>query len=203
MIEKIKKFVIDNTLDRDNSHGYIHMLNVYNNSMKILSNINELSEDILRWVTIVSLLHDVADHKYDKDGNLSKKVKDFLYSYDYHNTENLWKCIECISFSKEKLLGKRYYEKLLPPNFCIVRDIVSDADKLEALGLIGLERCEIYIKHKSKENLKDHDIVKKILLHCEEKLFLLKDYMRTEYGYTKAIHLEKEMKAYLHTRLNQ
>jgi HD superfamily phosphodiesterase len=88
-----------------------------------------------------SLLHDVADHKYITDINAKlQEVKQFLQQVTTkENTDIIMDIIDNISFSKEKNgtlkdLGK----------YQILRDIVSDADKLEALGERGILRCYAY-----------------------------------------------------------
>jgi HD superfamily phosphodiesterase len=205
-IQKIKIFVHENTQDRDDSHGYNHMKKVYQNAMDICSHIckgsYEIPVETLNWITIVSLLHDVADHKYDHDGTLQTKVKDFLYTCDKDNSENLWKCIECISFLREKRKGSKYYVNILPHKFLVVRNIVSDADKLEALGITGLERCEEYERHISPEKT-DKEIINRVITHYKENLSVLaKEHMRTIYGRKMAFKLDIEMKKCIRETLN-
>ena len=81
-IEKLKKFVQDHTRGRDSSHGYEHMEKVYDNAMTICTKLgDDIPLNILRWVTIVSWLHDVADHKYDKNCESRKYVQYFLQEH--------------------------------------------------------------------------------------------------------------------------
>ena len=201
-IEKLKKFVQDHTRDRDSSHGYEHMEKVYDNAMTICTKLgDDIPLNILRWVTIVSWLHDVADHKYDKNGESRKYVQYFLQEHIPEYAKEIMTCIDCISFSREKKEGCKYYEKLLSPEFVQVRNIVSDADKLEALGVAGLERCEAYTRNVAYENkafVTDEQVFLSVLLHCKEKLFILSsEYMRTVPGHEMAIALDAEMKEWL------
>ena len=210
-VEKIRRFARVMTLDRDSSYGYEHLRKVYVNSMSICSNLcvggYELPVDTLKWVTLVAWLHDVADHKYDRDGKLAEKAKEFIRELDSENADHLWNCIECVSFSKEKKEGARYYENILPPKFVKVRNIVSDADKLEALGVIGLERCDEYTRHaadEKNEKLTELDVIERIMIHCKEKLFILAtEYMRTEPGSKMAMKRDSEMKKWLERRLTE
>jgi len=78
----------------------------------------------------------------------------------------------CISFSAEKKNGMRYFEEILGPDWSLIRDIVSDADKLEALGNIGIERCHKYTCE-THPDLPEEEIIKLMHTHAEEKLFKL------------------------------
>lgn len=202
LIDRLKKFVKNNTTGRDPSHGYEHMEKVFNNAIKIYSKLIEggekYNDNVLKYILLVSWLHDVADHKYDRDGLLMKKVMAFLYEHAPKNAEEIRECIKCISFSREKKEGIYYYENILSPMFVFVRNIVSDADKLEALGVVGIERCEEYTKRSAEEKgivLGDEELRKLVLEHCNEKLFILaSQYMRTRPGRVMAGYLEAVMK---------
>lgn len=199
-IDKLQNFVRHCTKDRDPSHGYEHMEKVYNNAMKICAKLY-IPKNIIELVTVVAWLHDVADHKYDKDGQIRKYVQNFLQECVPNYVADIMTCIDCISFSREKKEGKEYYKNLLSPELIIVRNIVSDADKLEALGVIGLERCEAYTRHVAEENkqeISDEQVLQSIIVHCEEKLFILsREYMRTLPGYEMSITLDTEMREWL------
>lgn len=211
-LSALKKFVKENTVGRDPSHGYEHMKQVFKNSQEICAKIcaegTLISADVIRWIAIVAWLHDVADHKYDKDGVLMEKVKTFVYEQvvDKDDAEYVLMCIEMVSFSKEKKEGMKYYEKILPEKFVIVRNIVSDADKLEAIGVIGLQRCEAYTKHIAKEKneqLTDEEVLYRIAEHCKEKLFILAtSYMRTNPGRKMALDKDMEMRMWMTNRLD-
>lgn len=181
---------------RDPSHGYEHMLKVKKNAMHTyrLENIND--DEIKQLCTIVAWCHDVADHKYDKDGKLADTVKEFLRINFYTNSTLIWNCIERISFSKEKH-NKDDWKLLLGEKGMLVRNIVSDADKLEAVGKPGLTRC---IEYASEQYMKDHGVsiphsvlVSAVHEHSNDKLLRLKDYMRTKTGLNMAIPLHDEL----------
>jgi HD superfamily phosphodiesterase len=102
----------------------------------------------LRDIARVAMLHDVADHKYDLDGTLEPRVRAFiaaeLYPGDAEGAAMAWASIDAVSYSKENKRGMRYFAATLGPRWTRVRDIVSDADKLLAIGEDGLERCWHY-----------------------------------------------------------
>jgi hypothetical protein len=210
LLRTLSEFVEQVCDGRDESHGYKHMQFVTVNSHKILQNedsnsIEESTGKIFMYVSIVAMLHDVADHKYDKDGTLKNKVFEFVRDkvlFDEENALLVMKIIDHISYSKENEAiqsGKPIDFNAVLGNFgAYVRDIVSDADKLEALGEIGFGRCVEFTKDTYK---KKHDkeisyelLKQEVIKHANEKLLRLKDeFMRTSYGKQLAISLHDEL----------
>lgn len=199
-MEEVYNFMIEMCKDREFSHGIEHMQNVYKRSIKYAEELN-LPDEHKNLIMIVSLLHDVADHKYDKTGELEQKLKEFLKRYV--NSELILSIIKDISFSKE------YRENLENTNeywikkygeYSIVRNIVSDADKIEAIGKSGLERCIAYQKEKNPE-LKELEIKKLVKQHANDKLSFLYKYIRTSPGQSDALiyqqEFDEELKKYL------
>jgi len=181
---KLSEFVSLTTKGRDDSHGHQHMEIVANNAKLIMSNMT-ISPDQYRWSLIVSWLHDVADHKYDKDGKLKHLVENFLHEIetDSESVANIIKCIDMVSFSKEEKNGYKYYENELPTNWIIVRNIASDSDKLEAIGEIGIIRCQQYAQEKSESKLSKDESLMYVWQHAQDKLLhLSKLYIHTKMG---------------------
>jgi len=177
--------------DRPPSHGVEHMKKVHSNAITIWE---EMPHDgvFLLDVEIVALLHDVADHKYDKDGELQSKINNFLLDNDVPNPYSYVNTINCISYSKEKRGGKRWFTKVLDPYWLKVRDIVSDADKWEALGEIGGRRCIQYAAEVGEDT--QSESLKHLLIHMQDKLLLLKDeYFSTVPGKKMAEKLQDEL----------
>mmetsp|Transcript_89352 Transcript_89352/g.161238 ORF Transcript_89352/g.161238 Transcript_89352/m.161238 type:complete len:114 (+) Transcript_89352:1-342(+) len=89
--------------------------------------------------------------------------------------------IDNISFSKEKREGLDL-QGLEKRGLLLLRDIVSDADKIDALGDEGLERCFEYTRY-ANPGACPPEIEQLVREHCIEKLLLLKDqYVRTATG---------------------
>ena len=78
-----------------------------------------------------------------------------------------------------------------------LRDIVSDADKLDAIGFAGIERCRDFSKSR-KPNANDDEIECDVVEHMHEKLLKLVDnYIRTPTAKILGAPLQDEMNQYL------
>lgn len=177
-VARVEQFMIDTCKDRPPSHGVDHMRKVRDNALWILQNMEDANKPSALHVSTVALLHDVADHKYDPDKQLAAHMREFV-SRTGLETDQVMACIEAISYSKEKQKGMRWFQSgdgettpLLNDYWVRVRDIVSDADKLEALGFIGGERCLQYAEEKGHHG---KDGVLHLLQHMQDKLLLLRD----------------------------
>ncbi|KAJ1431264.1 hypothetical protein B484DRAFT_347321, partial [Ochromonadaceae sp. CCMP2298] len=191
---------------RDDSHGLCHAEAVAANSEIILSKLagstGSIAADELpqmgKLVASVALLHDVSDHKYDPEGKMMGKMREILSSFfSSEEVQLVMDIIERMSYSKEnKAILKGLpldWEEKLGPQGCLVRDIVSDADKLEAIGLIGVERCLEYTKE-TNPGFDERQCVEQLVAHSKEKLFRLKDeFIRTAPGKELAAPLHEEM----------
>jgi len=122
----------------------------------------------------------------DVKHNISNDLKSLEFEQDA--IIKVFLIIDNLSFSKEKKLrtqGKSILHEFenYPELLTTMRNIVSDADKIEAVSEMAIDRMVQYGHHQdSTWNLKDH--VQHIQQHCMEKLFLLvKDkYIRTQIG---------------------
>jgi len=199
-MSELQKFVADVCEGRDASHGYEHMQAVAQSATKIAEEMN-MPDRINDLVIKVAWLHDVADHKYDvcnklpdSDSKLLIKLKQFLN--DDEDSDLILKIIDRISYSKEneaKIWGSPldWYNEL-GPDGCMVRDIVSDADKLEALGKIGFERCVQYTMH-ANPGITKQELQFKVQKHSNEKLLRLNDeFLRTKPGKERGVNLHNE-----------
>ena len=84
-------------------------------------------------------------------------------------------------------------------NICF-RDIVSDADKLDAIGYAGIERCRDFSKYRAP-NASCEEIEENVVEHMHDKLLkLLDQYIRTDSAKTIGQPLQKEMLDYLENK---
>ena len=161
-LKRIKNFVVQN-IHSDDFHGYGHTKRVYEMALEIGQ---KLGANILV-LKVAALLHDIGrvseqnELKIRNHAEISAEIaSNFLKTLDFKykktDFENIIHCIQAHSFSNQ-ILPKTLEAK-----------IISDVDKLDALGAIGLYRTIGYTI-KMNGNLQD------VLLHLESKIFKLKD----------------------------
>ena len=187
-INKLHEFVKQTCAGRDPSHGYDHMATVTRLTLEIMTNEGLTCNPEL--FIVVALLHDVNDHKYDHDGRLEQKIRIFLKQYYREERIDLvMSIIDRISYSKENRFRQKHsrpprqeWKKELGEVGLLIRDIVSDADKLEALGETGYFRCVEYTREKNPEASQE-EINHLVEKHYDEKLSRLVDeFMVTDYA---------------------
>ena len=186
VIENTINFVKKQLENAESGHNWFHMERVYNNALLIAK---EETCD-LEVVQLAALLHDIADSKFhDGDETVGPKVaRDFLTSENVseETINHIVLIIENISF-KGGNFEKKFTSKEL--------EIVQDADRLDALGAIGIARTFNYGGFKNRPlynpNIQPNMSMNKeeyknsespTLNHFYEKLLLLKDKMNTETG---------------------
>jgi len=186
LISKTIVFVKQKLENTEGGHDWFHIERVYKNAMLIAKNEN-CNEAI---VQLGALLHDIADSKFHNgDETIGPKVaREFLKSQnvDKQIIQHVINIIENISFK-----GGNFENKFNS----IELQIVQDADRLDAIGAIGIARTFNYggFKNRSlynpevtpnlrmtKEEYKNSEAP--TLNHFYEKLLLLKDKMNTETG---------------------
>jgi uncharacterized protein len=186
--------IIDNTIlfvkkqlaHAEGGHDWFHIERVYKNALLIAK-----EEDCdVSVVKLAALLHDIADSKFHGgDESIGPKIaREFLESQNISEEiiSHVITIIENISF-KGGNFEKTFSSKEL--------EIVQDADRLDAIGAIGIARTFNYGGFKnrpiynpniqpklnmSKEEYKNSEAP--TINHFYEKLLLLKDKMNTETG---------------------
>ncbi len=206
-----EKQVITNTIDfvkstlknAEGGHDWFHILRVWNNAKLIAK-----SENVdLFIVELGALLHDIADSKFN-NGNETigpKIAREFLESQKVNkaiiaHVENI---ITNISFK-----GGNFKQRFNSPEL----QVIQDADRLDAIGAIGIARCFNYggfknrtlynpeIKPKLNQTKEEYKNSKSPTInHFYEKLLLLKDRMNTKTGKKIA----EERHAYMEVFLQQ
>ena len=201
LIDATIKFVKAELENAEGGHDWFHIERVYKNALLIANGENC---DILV-VKLAALLHDIADSKFH-NGDESvgpKKARQFLESenIDESTIVHVINIIDNISFKGGNVIK----------NFrSLELDIVQDADRLDAIGAIGIARTfnyggfknrSIYNPeiapnlHMSKEEYKNSEAP--TINHFYEKLLLLKDKMNTNTGKEIAIQRHHFMESFL------
>jgi uncharacterized protein len=157
-------------------------------------------------VALGALLHDIADSKFhDGDDTIGPKIaREFLFKHNVDSLviEHVIKIIENISFNKSLEKVKIFSSPEL--------DVIQDADRLDAIGAIGIARCFNYGGFKNRKlfdpsikpnmNMTKEEYKKSTaptINHFYEKLLLLKDRMNTQTGKKIAQQRHDFMELYL------
>ena len=201
IVNKTILFVKAKLQNAEGGHDWFHIERVYKNAILIAD--GEVCDDTV--LKLGALLHDIADSKFHNgDETIGPKMaREFLASNDVDETtiQHVINIIENISFkggNTEKLFSS------------IELDIVQDADRLDAIGAIGIARAFNYggfknrplynpniapNLHMNKEEYKSSEAP--TLNHFYEKLLLLKDKMNTETGKQIAQERHRYMEGFL------
>jgi uncharacterized protein len=201
IVNKTILFVKKKLDNAEGGHDWFHIERVYKNALSIAD--NEVCDDTV--VKLGALLHDIADSKFhDGDETVGPKIaREFLASNDVDEAiiQHVIDIIENISF-KGGNTEKQFSS--------IELDIVQDADRLDAIGAIGIARTFNYggfknrllynpriapNLHMSKEEYKNNEAP--TLNHFYEKLLLLKDKMNTKTGKQIAKERHRYMEGFL------
>jgi len=145
---KLSDFVQTICAGRSDTHGHAHMKAVAETSSYLLFvDFYDKDGSMMLDTITAAWLHDVADHKYDYDGTLEQRLDEFGTANIPNYTE-IKQVIKYVSYSTEHkaiLAGTPLdFTAILGDYYSNIRDIVSDADKLESIGVKGMERSLIY-----------------------------------------------------------
>ena len=189
-IETIRIYAKEKLGADRSGHDFYHVQRV----AKIAKNLAE-QEGVTDTLIIeaASYLHDVIDDKVVADvisaqDDLKKFLKELGFSLE--EVQEIFKIIENISFSKEIENGKA--------ELTIAGQIVQDADRIDALGAIGILRTAYYGGHTQNplydpklppqefKNKQEYRQKSTVINHFYEKLFKLPATMNTEAGKNEA-----------------
>ncbi|TYA52298.1 HD domain-containing protein [Formosa maritima] len=201
-IEKTKIFVKETLKNAEGGHDWFHILRVFNNC----SLISEKEEVDAFVVKLGALLHDIADSKFHNgDETVGPKLaRDFLniIQVEKEVVDHVIQIIENISYNSSLDPSKTFKSPEL--------DVIQDADRLDALGAIGIARTFNYGGFKNRaiynpDILPDLNMSKEAykkstaptINHFYEKLLLLKDLMNTKTGKQIAAERHEFMEQYL------
>jgi uncharacterized protein len=201
VIETTKLYVQNELADAESGHDWWHVYRVWKIAVHIAK--QEFASQYI--VQLGALLHDIADPKFhDGDEEIGPAIaEEFLVKQEIEQAviDEVIHIIKHISFKNSfELQGKSSLEF----------KVVQDADRIDAMGAIGIARAFNYggfknrmiydpeqkpnIYH-SKEAYKKSD--SNTINHFYEKLFLLKDMMNTQFGKQIAHERHEFMETYL------
>ncbi len=201
LVNKTILFVKEKLANAESGHDWFHIQRVYRNALLIAIN-ETCDEDVVK---LGALLHDIADSKFHGgDETVGPRIaREFLEkeAAPEEVIAHVIQIINNISFKGGKT--ERTFSS-------IELDIVQDADRLDAIGAIGIARAFNYGGFKNRL-LHDPNIAPNLNMtkevyknsqaptinHFYEKLLLLKDKMNTETGKEIALQRHKYMQGFL------
>ena len=200
-MEQIKQFVKKELAHTESGHGYWHAIRVLNNTRLIA-----MKESCNHTVAeAAALLHDVCDIKLTGTSleTQQDKIREFLGELQYASADiaHIEQIIAHMSF-RDGFDKKTFSSKEL--------DVVQDADRLDAIGAIGIARAFSYGGHKNRE-MHDPDVppaafsskeeytsaASPTINHFYEKLLKLKSLMNTDTAKQIAESRHRFMEEYL------
>ena len=184
ILNKIKRYVKEVCKNDSSGHDWWHIQRVYNNAMLI--NKKEGANEFV--LTAIVLMHDLYDHKF-YNGNIEEKLEEILkelHIYNYiskNDIENIIYSCANLGFSANIAEQKE---------LSVEGKIVQDADRLDAIGAIGIARTFAYGGKKGKPiyDSSNNGLVneeeyktkgsKTSVSHFYDKLLKVKDLMNTD-----------------------
>lgn len=180
----------------DASHDFQHIERVYKNAETILQTEPDANSEIVK---LAVLLHDVSDAKYTDTKDAEERILAALdLSEDKRN--HIREVIASVSFNGGNELEAKTIEA----------KIVRDADRLDAIGAVGIARTFAYGGAKGRKLYDDAEEARfnmsveeyrtkstASVTHFYEKLLLLKDLMVTEKGRQMAEERHEFMVSFL------
>lgn len=201
LITETVRFVKETLKNAEGGHDWWHIYRVWKLSEKIAT--GERAD--LTVVVLAALLHDIADAKFNNgDDSIGPEMAaSFLKANGVEESviNHVVAIIKNISFA-----GGNQVREFSSPEL----NIVQDADRLDALGAIGIARTFNYGGFKNREmynpkiapnlNMTKEEYrnsTAPTINHFYEKLLLLKDRMNTETGKRMAAERHRFMELYL------
>lgn len=184
ILKETQDWVHEKLAGETSGHDWWHIVRVCHSAESIAT-----EEGANTFICIMAaLLHDMADEKLNEDPKKADlEVKEWLYAKDLtqEQADHILDITRTISF-------KGGHGKALTD---LEAKIVQDADRLDAIGAIGIARCMAYSGHKGRliydpnmtprENMTQEEYRNgqdTAIMHFYEKLLTLKDRMNTTFG---------------------
>ena len=201
IIQQTIEFVKQTLAGAEAGHDWFHIERVYKTALTI----NESAKADSLVVALAALLHDIADSKFNNgDEAIGPRI-----AGEFMQSLNL--APEIIQHVQQIIMNMSYKASLGTVNFHSHElEVVQDADRLDAIGAIGIARAFTYggyknrvlydpaiapVENMSKEAYKN--TTAPTINHFYEKLLLLKDLMKTEEGKAMAQQRHDFMLNYL------
>lgn len=135
IVLKVENYIKEKMYNESSGHDWWHIKRVYDLALKI----NEIENADKFTIKMIALLHDIYDSKF-RDGNMRENLIELMNKLNILNEINNEK-LENILFSIENLSFKGGFNNV---ELSKEGQIVQDADRIDAIGAIGIARCFAY-----------------------------------------------------------
>lgn len=199
IINSVKKYVEDFHTGDSTGHDFHHVMRVYRNALHIQAG---TGGDYFI-IAVASLLHDTIDDKLNKSDQAVEDARNYLRGFEIEEAvvERILYAMQAVSFKG----GKNEFKVR-----SIEDKVVQDADRLDALGAIGIARTFIFGGAKNHE-MHDPEMDARtdmtaeeyrkgqntMINHFYEKLLKLKELMHTDTAKALAEERHRFMEEYL------
>ncbi|KAI1462550.1 hypothetical protein F4805DRAFT_1037 [Annulohypoxylon moriforme] len=191
LVSSVTEYVKSYMSNYDGSHDFNHIERVLGLAKYIHAHSPDGPPRVHQVVILSALLHDVGDKKYLKPGeDASTLVYELLLSLGA--AENLAKRVQAIclgvSYSSEIKDPARVQELIKSyPELAVVQD----ADRLDAIGSIGIGRVFTFAGARTQRSMEDS------IQHFHDKLLRLESMMKTDVGRRLATQRTERMQEFL------
>ena len=194
MVSRVYAFTEDFFQDPrfDASHDFNHVRRVVHNATLMLEQ-EKLTQPRLDTFLILlgALLHDVEDKKYTTNSSSTSSMMDMLHKFEIDKTidpQIVKHIVDGVSYSSE-IRDPSAVQQLISqiPEL----GIVQDADRLDAIGAIGIGRCFTFGGAKSIRSMDDS------IQHFDDKLLKLESMMKTETGKKMAAERSRRIREFM------
>lgn len=185
IVTAAEHFVKETLLSDASGHDWYHIVRVRHMALRLAE--EEGANNFI--CELAALLHDIADEKLNQSEDVGlKRVSLWLseHQLEQHEHDHIMDIIRHMSFK-----GGANRDKLLS----LEGQVVQDADRLDAIGAIGIARTMVYAGHKGNvihvpgQRIRTEMTLEAYrqrestaIAHFYEKLLLLKDMMNTSTG---------------------
>lgn len=169
-------------------HDWEHIKRVLNTSLYL----QKKEGGNIKYISLIALFHDYCDEKLTLDpAGKEQELETWLKIHHLSQGEisKIIHGIKTISFKK----GKNPYKATT-----IEEKIVQDADRLDAIGAIGIARAFTYGGSQGRTIINKENPEISTVQHFYDKLFLIKDFMQTETGKDIATIRHERMNTFIH-----
>jgi uncharacterized protein len=178
VIEAAKVYIEELFASNAGGHDAAHTLRVYHNAMALADCLPDCDRTV---VALAALLHDADDHKlFDTKDNANARAFLEGQGVPREAADRICEAVNSVSFSQNRGRRPRTLEG----------QIVQDADRLDAIGAVGIARTFAYGGEHGRS-------LEESVAHFHEKLLLLKDEMNSEAAKRIAEHRHAFMEEFL------